>query len=355
MSTNRDGWLYDIEAETLAKKVRLLIHEYERHPPASTTFDTTIKWSETLKRRARARASESFDRSLIRTAAYRPFVAAYLYQSSMFIDRPGAIAEMFPPGASNRAICFSDVGARTSYVCLAVDGPADLHFGAAVDAYQQVPEFIFDAEGRRSENITDGALRDFRAHYRPLKERKPRQIEKSSVFAYVYGVLHDPLYRAKYASNLLRAFPRLPLYPAFWKWAEWGEALLQLHIGYRTAVAYTIDRLDTEGASGRSPGAEPKAILRADTVLNRIVLDGETTLAGIPSEVWEYRLGNRSAIEWILDQYKESAPRDPTIRERFNTYRFSNHKERVIDLLSRVITVSVETIKIVRTMSEREP
>jgi len=72
------------------------------------------------------------------------------------------------------------------------------------------------------------------------------------------------------------------------------------------------------------------------------VLDTQTTLAGVPPEAWDYKLGNRSALEWILDQYKEKKPKDPTIREKFDTYRFADHKEKVIELLMRVTTVSVE-------------
>ena len=81
-----------------------------------------------------------------------------------------------------------------------------------------------------------------------------------------------------------------------------------------------------------------------------IVLDSETTLSDIPPVVWDYRLGNRSALEWILDQYKEKPPKDPTIREQFNTYRFADYKEQVVDLLQRVTTVSVETMRIVEGM-----
>jgi len=91
-------------------------------------------------------------------------------------------------------------------------------------------------------------------------------------------------------------------------------------------------------------------MLRADKDAGRILLDSETTLAGIPPEAWDYKLGNRSALEWILDQYKESKPKDPTIREKFDTYRFADYKGKVIDLLARVTTVSVETQKIVAAM-----
>jgi predicted helicase len=84
-------------------------------------------------------------------------------------------------------------------------------------------------------------------------------------------------------------------------------------------------------------------------------IDSETTLTGVPGEAWQYRLGNRSALDWILDQYKEKTPRDPTIRERFNTYRLADHKEKVIDLLMRVTRVSVETVAVVEAMGRTHP
>src|SRR5690606_27251139 len=94
----------------------------------------------------------------------------------------------------------------------------------------------------------------------------------------------------------------------------------------------------------------PKPLLKADKPGGRIMLDSETTLSGIPPEAWDYKLGNRSALEWILDQYKEKTPRDPTIREKFNTYRFADHKEQVVDLLARVANVSVQTQQVVEAM-----
>jgi predicted helicase len=98
------------------------------------------------------------------------------------------------------------------------------------------------------------------------------------------------------------------------------------------------------------PRQTPKSLLKADKENGRILLDSRTTLAGIPPEAWDYKLGNRSALEWILDQYKEKKPKDPTIREKFNTYRFADYKEKVIDLLARVTTVSVRTAAITEAM-----
>ena len=77
-------------------------------------------------------------------------------------------------------------------------------------------------------------------------------------------------------------------------------------------------------------------------------------MTGVPHEAWEYKLGNRSALEWVLDQYKEKKPKDPKIAENFNMYKFSDYKEKVIDLLKRVCTISVETMKIIREMEQAE-
>ena len=163
-------------------------------------------------------------------------------------------------------------------------------------------------------------------------------------------MLHDPVYREKYALNLKREFPRIPFYADFWRWAEWGERLIALHIGYETVEPWPLKRIDTPDDKSRKVGLAPKAILKADKDTGSIRLDSETQLTGVPPETWTYKLGNRSALEWILDQYKEKTAKDPTIREKFNTYRFADHKEKVIDLLKRVTRVSVETMKIVEAM-----
>jgi predicted helicase len=165
--------------------------------------------------------------------------------------------------------------------------------------------------------------------------------------------LHDPFYREKYALNLKREFPRIPFYADFWRWAEWGETLMALHIGYETVAPWPLGRIDAPDEKSSKAGLAPKAVLKADKDAGNIQLDSETQLAGVPSQAWTYRLGNRSALEWILDQYKERAPKDPTIREKFNTYRFADHKEKVIDLLKRVTRLSVETMQIVEAMQAR--
>ncbi len=124
-----------------------------------------------------------------------------------------------------------------------------------------------------------------------------------------------------------------------------GQALMDMHIGYEAVLPFGLKRTDM-----KDDDKTPKAKLKADKAAGTIALDSRTTLHGVPPEAWDYKLGNRCALEWILDQYKEKKPKDPTIREKFDTYRFADYKDKVIDLLDRVTRVSVETVKITDAM-----
>lgn len=311
-------------------------------------FPEIFKWSRNLKRRLGQGRKEAFNTNRIVRASYRPYARRWLYQSDLFIDEAGASAQMFPPDAANVAVCFSDTNSRTNYCVLAVDGLADLHFGAAVDGYQQVPRFRY-ANGEREDNITDWALDEFRRQYTG-KAFAARPVTKDAIFHYVYAVLYDPSYREKYALNLRREFPRIPFYADFWRWADWGETLMRLHLGYETSEPWPLERTDTPDQKARKAGLSPKVLLKTDEETGSVQIDSETRIAGIPPQAWKYQLGNRSALQWILDQYRQREPKDPTIRAKFNSYRFADHKEAVIDLLKRVTRVSVETMQIVDAM-----
>jgi predicted helicase len=131
---------------------------------------------------------------------------------------------------------------------------------------------------------------------------------------------------------------------------------MELHLGYENVEPFALEREerrigDNNGAgtpTGLSPAPTCRLIARKDKGV--IEIDNGTTLHGIPAEAWEYRLGTYSALEWVLERYKEKKPKDPTIAEKFNTYRFAEYKESVIELLRKVCKVSVETMKIVKEM-----
>ena len=217
----------------------------------------------------------------------------------------------------------------------------------SLDPAQFCARYQYSADGEKHDNITDWALNKFKAAY----QGKKLGITKDDIFHYVYAVLHDPAYRETYAINLKREFPRIPFYDDFAQWAEWGARLMALHIGYEDVAPWPLKRIDTPDEKARAADVALKVILKADKEAGVITLDSETQLTGVPPAVWNYKLGNRSGVEWILDQYKEKKPRDPTIAAKFNTYKFADYKDSVADLIARVTRVSVETMDIVDAMA----
>ncbi len=129
---------------------------------------------------------------------------------------------------------------------------------------------------------------------------------------------------------------------------------MEMHVGFETVEPWPLTRTDSVDERAKAAGLTPRPKLKSDPVVGNIVLDSETQLSDIPPQVWQYKLGNRSALDWILDQYKEKTPKDPTIREKFNTYRFADYKEKVIDLLMRVTRVSVKTVAITEAMKAKK-
>jgi len=343
-ASHRDSWVYDFSREDLQRKVAFFIDAYEavRKRP-DDPLRNSIRWDRELDKYRASGIQKRFEPTAIVRAAYRPFIATWLYFDRHLNGMTYQLPDMFPPGADNTVISFSSIGARADYCVSSFDGPVDLHYGAAADGYQLVSRYRYNSEGQRIDNITGWAENKFRAQY-------GKAVTKDDIFAYVYAVLHDPVYRETYAINLKREFPRIPFYPDFRRWVDWGSRLLELHVGYGAVEPWPLERLETPDPRARDAGISPKVVLKADKDKGIIRLDTETQLSAIPPEVWDYKLGNRSGVEWILDQYKEKTPRDPTIREKFNTYRFADYKKEVIDLILRVTRVSVETVAITETM-----
>ena len=342
VSTNRDEWVVSHDKKTLAEKIRYFLKVYNHHLSDTQSHDGTIKWSRNLKRRAANKMRESFDEKRIFPYIYRPFSERFIYASDVLVDEPGTMRHFI----QDRTICISF---SSGFRVLAGSAPFDLHFTG--DTYG-LPLGRHDGKGLVGDNITDWALEKFAQHYTPAsgQDSTARSISKQDNFHYCYAVLHHPAYREKYAQNLKREFPRIPFYADFWRWADWGAQLMALHIGYESVPPFALTRTDTPDVKTRAAGLTPKAQLKANPATGSITLDSETTLHGIPPAAWSYKLGNRSALEWVLDQYKERKPKDPTIRAKFDTYRFADYKEKVIDLLARVTNVSVQTVAITQAM-----
>ena len=359
VATHRDDWVFDFNRVELATKIRYFADEYEqrRGQFAGKTFDasqlgTTIRWDRELRNYLQRDVPVAYSQECIVESLYRPFTAKYLYFLRHLNGMQYQMPQIFPSGKPglNKVICFSGVSSTKPLHTLATDRVCSLDF---LEKTQCLPLYRYTKNGERISNITDWAVREFNEHCRDVLGDYYQEvygeegITAEDIFAYTYAVLHDPLYRREYAVDLLREFPRLPFYRDFPDWVRMGRELLDLHIGFESAEPYELERREKESV----PANGGRPILRADKQKGVITLDERTTLAGVPESAWEYRLGSRSALEWVLDQYKERKPRDPTIRDKFNTYRFSDYKEQAIDLLRRVCTVSVETMEIVGGMA----
>ena len=256
----------------------------------------------------------------------------------MAVDELGKIEEFTDSQIESKIpiICIS-VGKRSNFGLVATTYVPSLDIYLP-NAAQCLPLYRYDRNGNRIDNITDWGLARFQTHY------SDSTITKPDIFHYTYAVLHHPAYRTKYELNLKREFPRLPFYADFHQWATWGKALMDLHLNYEAIAPYGLERQEI------ATKEKPKAKLKADKTQGVIILDENSQLTGIPAIAWDYKLGNRSALEWILDQYKEKKPKDPTIAKLFNTYKFADYQEQVIDLLDRVCTVSVKTMEIIHQM-----
>jgi predicted helicase len=352
IATQRDEWVYDFSSKALEAKMKFFVEQYEHErvtgkPPTKDL----IKWDRELEKYRNRGIEKRFAISAIVPSLYRPFCKQWFYYDRHFNGMVYQWAGILPTRTDrNRLIMYTQPGSQKPFMVGAADTMCDLHFVGAAAGSECLPLTRFNDVGACSDNITEWALDQFKKHYQPGRARHTRPITMVAIFHYVYGVLHDPIYREKYAQNLKRESPRIPFYSDFWQWADWGKELMDLHIGYEQIEPFKLKRIDQVDEKSRKAGVAPKAMLKADKETGSIVLDSETTLSGIPRDAWTYTLGNRSALEWVLDQYKEKKPKDPTIREKFDTYRFADYKEQVIDLLMRVTTVSVRTVSLVNAM-----
>ena len=353
VKTDRDDWVYDFDIQNLRNKALFFADKYNELLDERKPVDSVIKWSSALESRFKRGERIVFNDGKRVKSLWRPFTTKWHFAEPLMNDRlTRNHYEMFGKDLTqdNKIICVKGLAA-TYFSVLASNRIVNEKFaGTNNGSTFCLPLYRYTPEGERVSNITNWAIGRVNAHYR--KEWGEHFAEAvggdvigaEDIFAYVYAVLHDPVYRHDYGVDLLREFPRLPLYRYFGDWAKMGRKLLELHLGFESIAPHPLERVEGEGAPGR-------ALLRADKERGLIRIDERTTLAGAPADAWRYRLGSRSAVEWVLDQYRERKPRDATVAARFNEYRFGAHKERVVELLGRVCAVSVKTMDIVDDMA----
>ena len=307
--------------------------------------DAEISWSESLKQKLQRGKRADFSASCVRRSLYRPFTKSNVYFARTVVERVYVFPSIFPSEKAetqNRAICVTAIGNKKPFHCLATHQITDVHLTGDSQCF---PFYMYDEDDtNRRENITDWALSEFQTHY------CDDTIAKWDIFHYVYALLHHPEYRERYAANLKRDLPHIPYAPDFQGFADAGARLAESHVGYEDVQEY-------QGGNGapvlqfiETPGVP------LDWRVDKMKLSKDKTqlkyndyliLDGIPSKAIDYRLGNRSALEWVIDQYRVKTDKRSGI---VNDPNREDDPQYIIRLIRKVITVSLETVSIVEDL-----
>jgi predicted helicase len=350
VATHRDSIVYDYRREVLADRVRQFADDYngevDRYKRAGAKDDPDIfvrydkiVWDRDLKRDLRHGKYAEYDERKIRRCFYRPFNTRHLYFDRLLNAEVYSIERVFPiPDCEieNRVV-WVKIGSEWPMFCLVSERIVDL---LPQGGSQCFPFYVYDeGGGNRRENVTDWALKKFRGRY------KNKRITKWDIFYYVYGLLHHPGYRQRYAENLKRELPRIPLAPDFRAFCRTGKELARLHLDYEKLEPWELEWIETPGVPldyrvEKMHLAKDKTSLRVNDSL---------TLAGIPAETFEYRLGNRSALDWVIDQYQVSTDKRSGITSDPNR---PDDPQYIVRLVGQVVRVSVETVRIVAGLPE---
>ena len=354
VKTNRDVWLTNFNRGVLAENVQQMIDAYnqqvfnwERKPTTQEANvddfvvydDTQIKWSSTLKRHLASGHVAAFSESKLRQIVYRPFTKTALFFDKILTDRPSRFPFIFPipeTERENRVICVSSPGATQPFHVLIVDVIPDLHITGDAQCF---PFYTYDEDGtNRQENITDWALAAFRTHY------QDDTISKWDIFHYTYGLLHHPAYCERYEMNLKRDLPHIPFAEDFWGFANAGAELATLHLNYESCPKYDKLRyIETQGM--QVEWRVEKMKLSKDKT--QLKYNDFLTLDGIPAEAYAYRLGTRSALEWVVNQYCVKTDKRSGI---VNDPNLADAPRYIVELIGRVINVSLKTVEIVKNL-----
>jgi predicted helicase len=354
VKTNRDTWAYDFDRQALVKRIEQFIEDYNAEvsrwlrggrPKDIDNFVhyDKVKWSRNLKRDLRNERYTIFEASNFRRSLYRPFTRMWLYFADMVVDERGLSGLFFPTPdteAENIAICVAGRGDRKGFGCLATNLIPG--FDLAFEKAQAFPFYTYSEDGtNRRENITDWALSQFQAKYGP-------EVMKWDIFHYVYALLYHPQYRERYAENLKRDLPHIPMLhgrEAFLTCACIGKQLMDIHLHYEHAKEYPLKWVNNHDV----PFSWRVEKMRLTPDRTAVIVNESLTLAGMPQECFQYRLGNRSALEWVIDQYRVSEDKRSGIVSDPNNL---DDEEYIVRLVGKVVTVSVETVRLVNELAQ---
>ena len=350
VTTSRDAWAYNFAQNTLAENMDRMIGTYneevskwERRKNRDAEVDDfivsddrKIKWTDRLKQELKNGRMTDFSHEKIRTSLYRPFTKSNLYFDRLMNQRVYVFPFIFPTSETekeNRVICVNGIGSNKSFQTLMIERISSLDI---LEKTQCFPFYTYDEDGtNRRENITDWALAEFRTHY------ADDTITKWDIFHYNYGLLHHPDYREKYEANLKRDLPHIPFAKNFWRFAKAGARLADLHVTYESQPEYDKLKFIQTPDVPLDWRVEKMKLSKDKT---QIVYNKFLTLDGIPPKVFDYRLGTRSALEWVIDQYRVKTDKRSGITNDPNR---TDDPQYIVQLIGKVITVSLETVDIV--------
>ena len=369
--TGRDVYVYNFSRDACADNARKMVDDYlgvlreleDRKSPDLTVdkivsrYSLNLRWDDKLKDRVQRRTTTEFSDDYVREVAYRPFVKQHLYADQAFSQRPGLTGGIFPSHDSeNWAICVPGIGSTKPFSVLVADTMPDLELiskGQCFPRYwferrnQYQGELLDEAHGlQRVDNITDTALRTFRVHY------GDNTISKDEIFEYVYGILHAPTYRERFANDLAKELPRVPFARDFRAFAEAGRTLTELHRGYETCLEYP---LEVVVAYGGEPLPEhfrvtERAMRFTDNEKTALIVNDHLHLAGIPREAHEYQVNGRTPLEWFIDRYQITKDKESGIVNDPNSW-FDDPRD-LFEAIRRAVHLSVETVRIVSGLPE---
>lgn len=346
VSTNRDAWVYGFSRDYVIKNTQRMVGNYnsevvrlssirdekEKINQANNSSDF-VKWTRGLKQKLVKSEQIVLSDNIIQSM-YRPYVSKWLYYDKNVVEMPGRYHSIF--GSKNKVIYITGSGASRDFSCLVVDKIPNLHL---MDTGQG---FYRDDNG-----LTDNLLVDTSNLNDSFKGKI--NLSDDDVFYYVYGVLHSKEYREKYANNLKKELPRIPILKNKEKFVEVGRRLAELHLNFETVEPYS--EVLIEGKSNPSYKVT-KMKHPKKGILDKIVFNTDITISNIPEKAYEYVVNGRPAIEWIIDQYQVKVDKKSGITDDPNLY--SDNERYIFDLLLRIINVSVQTVELVSSLPNLE-
>lgn len=361
LGTSRDAWCYNFSQKHLSNNIQNFIHQYQSDLLAGEkTYDShKIKWSSSLDSLFARRQNLVYSDKKIRPALYRPFCKINVYFDRFLNHRPFQQPKLFPTEQhENLVIQLTGNGSTKPFSCLISNMIPDME---VISKGQCFPLYWYEKKDKtenalgldlderkgdyiRRDAVTDFALRRFRQAYGDTA------ITREDIFYYVYGVLHSPEYRERFASNLKKELPRIPYAKDFRAFSEAGRKLAQWHLNYETVNYETAEPCPVTEESHGDYTVE-KMRFPKKGVRDIIVYNKSAVLKGIPPEAHDYVVNGKSAIEWVMERYQVKTDKESGLLNDPNDWRREHNDPRyILDLLRRVIRVSVETVRIVQSL-----